>query len=108
MHQESAFQSIKTTYEEPSDEETDDPSNPDVSPVVLVAVDAREGVDDGQTDEAEDEEGTQQRSSAQVDHVIDVALNNGNQLLFSAYWIDLISPVGKQYLNERFSGNRKC
>lgn len=62
------------THQEERDEESDQPSDPDVAPVILIAVDTRERVDDAQTDEAEDEERTEQGSAAQIDHVVDVAL----------------------------------
>lgn len=62
-----------TVAQEERDEESDQPSDPDVAPVILIAVDTRERVDDAQTDEAEDEERTEQGSAAQIDHVVDVA-----------------------------------
>ena len=58
--------------EPPGEEGADEPADPDVTPVVLVSLDAGEGGDDGESDEAGDEEGSEEGSSAEGDHVVDV------------------------------------
>lgn len=70
----STWRREEKTHEEDGNGEADEPAHPDVPPMVLVAVDAREGVDKGETEEAEDEQRSKERRPTQVDHVIDVAL----------------------------------
>lgn len=58
--------------QEQSDEEANQPADPNVSPMVLVPIDPGEGVNDRQSNEAENEERTEEWSSAQVNHIVDV------------------------------------
>ena len=62
------------TNQEQGNEESYEPSDPNISPVVLVAVDSRERIDQGKTKESEDQQRSKQWSSSQVDHVVDIAL----------------------------------
>ena len=64
---------IKTNQEQ-GDEESDEPSDPDISPVVLVTVDSRERIHQSKTQESENQQRSQQWSSSQVDHVVNVTL----------------------------------
>lgn len=75
---------IKTNQEQ-GDEESDEPSDPNISPVVLVTVDSRERIHQSKTKESENQQRSQQWSSSQVDHVVDITLKRIISLTISLH-----------------------
>lgn len=68
------------THEEEGDGESNEPSHPDISPMILISIDTRECIDKSKTKEAKDEEGTKKRSTTKINHVVDVALRRGEMM----------------------------
>lgn len=63
-----------TTNKKQSDHKANQPADPHIAPMVLVTIDARERVDQRETEKAENEQRSKKWSTAQVDHEVDVTL----------------------------------